>query len=687
MATTNLLRGYQLILELTEVQVNIETNASLVHRKLYLYDSTGYGAWNSNPSSWTFTSASGQTTYDFRFTTVKVLFEDDAWIAHAADGSGSYSASGSFSDNGGLVGSGSVSQEIVLSTIPRASQPTLSKTTFDAGETITINTNRASGTFTHKIRFGFGNTWITVATGVTDSVAFTPPLSLLSEIPNDVSGTGQVTCETFSGGSSVGTKNVLFTMKVPATIVPTIASVAYKDTQSWVQAIIGNNQILVQNKSLLEVTGTTIASNNSATLKTLTVSIGGNEYSAALTGTSVASKVIAVGALDLNSNATATLTVTDSRGRTAAKTFTVQIKPYDVPLYLQATADRTNSYEPSSRLNLKIRVRKVNVTADKNVATSLQYRMKLQGSSTWAPDWTTITLPTPTTEGDYWIYTVSFYLGDFANSNAYSLEVRLLDTLSNGTYTSTTVTLRQGIALLKFEKDKITAGVQMYQMGVMVANGFLGHLPNGDFYNSAYQQSLKQGFYWRGSGSTVSNSPSRYGFVEVSKDSGTSFSLTFHNVDTNVTSGLFRVYKMSGNASSYLPWYAQLDSSFVKDYIVDQGIITYNGIQYEYTKMNSGRMELDFVIASNGVALSAWGNIFISSILSTPSHPSALQFVEKRMTFSCFVDCAAPVWLVGRDELAGNDVMRTRVLKQSVASADAKTVDIRRHFIIKGWWK
>ena len=64
-------------------------------------------------------------------------------------------------------------------------------------------------------------------------------------------------------------------------------------------------------------------------------------------------RIINVGKVNQANNQTAILTVTDSRGYTASKSFTVQILDYVEPQFLQAVAERVNNYEKSSFLKIE----------------------------------------------------------------------------------------------------------------------------------------------------------------------------------------------------------------------------------------------------------------------------------------------------------------------------------------------
>lgn len=116
-----------------------------------------------------------------------------------------------------------VSVTATLAAIPRASTPTLSASSVKMGNALTITTNRASLSFTHTLKYTFGGTTDTIATGVGDSCKWTVP-DLASLCNNAVKGSCTITCITYKSGSStpVGTKTCTVTLNVPDATTPTL---------------------------------------------------------------------------------------------------------------------------------------------------------------------------------------------------------------------------------------------------------------------------------------------------------------------------------------------------------------------------------------------------------------------------------------------------------------------------------
>lgn len=110
-----------------------------------------------------------------------------------------------------------------LDTIPRASTVSATNTNLNSASTITIT--RASSSFTHTLTYSFGSTTGTIVSKTTStSVSWTPALTLANQIPNAVSGTCTITCDTYNGSTKIGSKTCTLTLTVPASVKPTMTN-------------------------------------------------------------------------------------------------------------------------------------------------------------------------------------------------------------------------------------------------------------------------------------------------------------------------------------------------------------------------------------------------------------------------------------------------------------------------------
>lgn len=372
-------------------------------------------------------------------------------VTHNNDGSKSVGVSCSLTDNISVYFSGSGSLTMGLTTIARASEPTLSASTFNIGDTITINTNRKSSSFTHTITLTFGSYTYTVGTGVGTSVSLNTAniaSSLYAQIPSATSGTGSITCTTYNGSTSIGSKSVSFTAKAVETDAkPTFSNFTYQDTNSTITAITGNNQYLVQGKSNLRVI---ISSANKAVAK---YSATMSAYNASISGLSASANYSTSDLnIDFSSNAftagTQALSVraTDSRGYSTSVSKNVNVLAYAAPV-VNATATRLNNFENQTTLVIKgsYSPLTINGTA-KNTVSSVQYRYKSQSTSTWG-SWTSMSGLSVNSGGTY---TTTDKVLDLDNSTAYDFEVKATDKLGS---TTATLVVSVGVPIFRIGTD------------------------------------------------------------------------------------------------------------------------------------------------------------------------------------------------------------------------------------------
>lgn len=219
-------------------------------------------------------------------------------------------------------------KSVVMGTIPRASNPTLSSGSVNMGSSVTIYTNRYSNSFTHTITYAFGNSSGTIASNVADSTSWTPPISLASQIPSAVSGYGTITCYTYSGGTLVGTKSVGITLNVPSSVVPSVSFTRVAEAGD-VPAAWG---IYVRTKSRI---GLTIS--GSGTYGSSISAYRISYYGGAVT---TASASATTSYINQAGSITFTGQVTDTRGRSATTTTTINVVDYYNPTISTAQVQR-----------------------------------------------------------------------------------------------------------------------------------------------------------------------------------------------------------------------------------------------------------------------------------------------------------------------------------------------------------
>lgn len=238
---------FTLKLTLTEGTPNVAENKTPVSFTLQLVANTAY-----NFSTYAIGSEvylDGTRVHYQERTTAKQYSIDDygtltlasgtAYITHNSDGTKSMAFS--FSIDMKAVeytpGALSYSGTMTLTTIARATTPVLSSPSFYMGADISVSLPRAAASFTHTLRCKFGTKNILMGENLGTSHTWYVPYSLAEEIPNNPSGIGVISCETYNNGSLVGTKDAAFTALVPedSNTKPTLSMVLSPvDNASWV---------------------------------------------------------------------------------------------------------------------------------------------------------------------------------------------------------------------------------------------------------------------------------------------------------------------------------------------------------------------------------------------------------------------------------------------------------------------
>lgn len=223
-------------------------------------------------------------------------------VPHNADGThANITISCTSSGSGTTVEPIACSGTISLPTIARASQPSAGNGTF--GGAITINTNRASSSFTHTLTMSMGSHSET-KTGVGASLSWTIPASWADTIPTATSNTLSISCTTYSGSTNIGTKTTSCTISIPSSWVPSVSI-----TKTLSNAGDGS-------KVLVNVTTVNLSASASASTGT---SISSYSWSGSVSGTGSSKTHSPTSA----GNYSYTVTATDRRGRTATATVSV----------------------------------------------------------------------------------------------------------------------------------------------------------------------------------------------------------------------------------------------------------------------------------------------------------------------------------------------------------------------------
>ena len=430
-------------LTLTLVSQSVSGNYSNVR---LVWKSTQSGAsFNNNTLTgyyWIAKNGGGETKYSVSTTlpksTAKTILDKTFQVTHKADGTGSVKARSSIA-TGISVGTVTKSDEITLTTIPRVTTPTLSASSVNMGESLTINLPRASSSFTHDLAYKYGSQgYTTIATGVGTSKAWTVP-DLASAIPNATSLTVTIRAITkTSGGDTVGTKYVTFAAKVPSSVVPTVSAITATEATAGLAAQFG---AFVQSKSKVNIKISASGAKGS-TVKEYSATLLGKTYTGASWQSAILSK---------SGTQTVSVKVKDSRGRwSAAKTLSLSVVAYAPPEVHKLKAYRCDSAGVPQTDGLYARIEydySVSSVGSKNTAA-----MTLAQKRAAATDYTDITTGTALSANTSRLTGAIF-------SVDYSFDVRLTVTDWFGATAELVAELPSGAVILDIAADGLGLAV------------------------------------------------------------------------------------------------------------------------------------------------------------------------------------------------------------------------------------
>lgn len=578
---------HKFILTVTQSSQNVANNTSTVSYKFQIAPVQ---------SSWNWEQWGAYIKYSFKVNGTEYTGSIDSYdgystvtlksgtqtVTHNSDGTKSISYSLSVTDTSGVSytsGNASASGTLTLTTIARATTPTLSATSVVANgsNSINITVAPASSTFKHKVRYDFGSltgqhNGVSIGSDFSAqgnvTVKFTPPASLCNQIPKAKSGTLTIKLYTYtSSGTHVGTKSVTMTLNVPS-YMPSIG----------IPEISGQNLLsgaYVAGKSHASIFfdvntsyGATIQ------LKDISATIDGKTYNSNTFNTSVFSS----GSKSLS------IKVTDSRGYVSTyvtpTTDMITVYAYSNPTITEFTLTRQED-GTTVVATVKGTVSAVNNKNAKTITVTLNGVTKTITSSAYTINGTA---------------TFTGVNSDVTYTGTAKIQDSYTSVSKNAIVPTVAVTMDfykdgNGIAMGKVAEKtalldvawQIKSGKPAQTLDGLSYRGANAINSNADdtVYNWCQQGNLATSFY-----TDVANmtKPTTWGFL-LNITSGVGASEA-HQLWLEQSGG--SIYHRGGNTSGFKPWYKVLDNGNCPDYVIERG--TSNG--WEYTKWNSGKMEL-----------------------------------------------------------------------------------------------
>lgn len=289
---------------------------------------------------------------------------------------------------------------------------------------------------------------------------------------------------------------------------PILGAVSYKDANATTAALTGDNQVIVQRQSDLQVTFGAATGKKGATIARYEATFAG----VTKTATSVAT--LDFGAVGVSSDMPLVFSAIDSRGFKTSTTLNVKAEAWWEPTS-SIDLQRKNNFEPETHITANAWY--ASLDAKNDVTISAKYR---KAGSTDA--WSTIALQngvesTVTCERDY----------------AYEWQITTADKLGS---TTQTLTLGRGIPTFFIDTKKSSVGVNCFPSSSNVFqlgdNAFLtaqGAYPVGAIYLSVNDvdpatlfggvwERISQGRFLIGAGANVANTTDYWGAYPAGKE-------------------------------------------------------------------------------------------------------------------------------------------------------------------------
>lgn len=493
---------------------NISANTSTITASLYVHRDSYGPSYDSSCSAYININGNRAMTYTSSFTIgsswVQIGSTCTATVAHNADGTKIVNITGYFNSSvASKLENLSVSQDITLTTIPRASPITALSNSFNIGSSITIYTNRKSSSFTHALNLYFGSYSTTITYNITDSYVWNTSgwaSSLYQQIPNTNTGTGTLRLITYDADNNV----IGYTeLGITAHVVnsnPSLTGFSYADVDSNTITLTGDASQIVQTKSNLRVTVTGAAAQNYATVSSYRVQYGSKTVTSA-------SNVISFGTVSASDSLI--VTVVDSRGNTAQQSIAISTIAYSPPVISSVSLSRVNNIEAGAVLICAGTYAAYMVTKNKY---SLKYRCKTTSSSTWS-SYTTIV---PTVNGGGFSFNAN--IGNFDISSSFNFEI-----VASDYYTATTQSALLPTAKPVFSIRDGKIGInKIPENGALDVSGEV-YISGSKAYSDGYHPSADTvgGLHiLKGSASGTAATQTAYGSIYYSADINISFGTT-----------------------------------------------------------------------------------------------------------------------------------------------------------------
>ena len=300
-----------------------------------------------------------------------------------------------------------------------------------------------------EAEYNCSSTTYTGVNGATTSIPY-----LYATIPNAQSGKYKVKV-VYDGHTNTRDNGNTYSINKD-NCYPTFTNFTYKDTNTKVTNVTGNNQVFVNGLSTLQVTipvANKMTTKNSATAKNYVASI--DKLSKTINYSNTANVSGDVGTIASATTKRLYVKAVDSRELSKTVYKDITIYDYSKPT-IKATVERKNNFEAQSTLKVSGNFTKLVIGgAEKNTITKTRYRFREINGNT-VGEWTEAIDLTTTVNQEKGTFTCEDVVIDLDNTKAFEFDIRAYDTMTESftSYSKVTVKVDVGEAIFFISTNK-----------------------------------------------------------------------------------------------------------------------------------------------------------------------------------------------------------------------------------------
>ena len=355
-------------------------------------------------------------------------------------------------------------------TAPASSTLSSVSSSFNVGDTLNYNINRANSSFSHKVELFYGATAVVTSTPGTGSTSVSlPTTDLYNRITTSNSGNVVLRITTYyTNTQNTDTQirtpvNYNLTARITNSNPNPPSSISY--SISGYTGVTGNTaNAIVQGKTNVTVTFSGGSAINGATLVGYSIKANGMQDKPV---TSAGTHPL--GVLNSSGNGSIIVEAIDSRGNTASASVPITIIPYQRPVQ-SSSVRRDDGFSSSVTLTVRGIMSDVKIGGTrKNYIKSIQYRIKTSPAISFPSTYETINVGTNgsnVTYDDANGFTITRAL-TLSELQSHEIEVVVTDAFDGVSNTSETrnLILSTGQPLLWLDTDKLSVGVGVFPVG------------------------------------------------------------------------------------------------------------------------------------------------------------------------------------------------------------------------------